>query len=315
MIEVNIIKDSINLLTKDRLTTFVLKFPRFINAEILRHRSLSFSSSSSRAVPVSKMIESVEKELVEPLHWGKNKPGMQADEELSDQINDENDFFWGEVAERETVSGVDYYSSCFQSSEKSDRDKAKILWRSARNSVVVIAKRMAEIGVHKQIANRILEPFQNITLLVSGTEWENFFALRANKDAQPEFRILAEQMLEKYNAGNPNEIMPSKGLKDADFHIPFEENMPQDIGLDEKLKIAAARCARVSYLNQDGEIDKDKDIALFDRLVSGGHWSPLEHIAFPIQESTFVGNFKGWTQFRKLFPQENKKDARVIKKL
>jgi thymidylate synthase ThyX len=337
-IKSEIIKDSINSYTNDRLTTFVLRFPRFINAEILRHRALSFSSASSRAIPSKKIIEDVLNDPAMPVFWGKNQSGMQAYEELENNRKDEGYFWYGELGRFLSRSGLggDSYecSTDFQTHTKGAKDSAQKLWLSARNSMVAVAERLTEIGLHKQISNRVVEAFQNITLIISGTEWENFFKLRASEFAQPEFRALAEMMLEQYNKSIPNiknpvfgkinlELLNSgngAGLehflnKNTDWHIPYEDKMPAEVKtIHDKLKVAIARCARVSYLTQDGEINVEKDYELYDRLTSSGHMSPCEHVAFPITDSKHVGNFKGWFQFRKLLPNENQQDSRVIKR-
>lgn len=686
-IRAQVIKDSINSITDDRLSTFVVTFPRMINAEILRHRMLSFSSASSRAIPTKKIIEDVQNNPAMPVFWGKNIPGMQSNEELDNTIKTLHEHLGKLVTER---------------------DRVKEIWLDARNSAVLWAKKLMELGLHKQIANRGLEPYQNITLIITGTQWENFFALRAhcfsedtevltlngwkffkdvtkqdlvytlnpitnltelssinnivswfnnedmisiqgqsvdllttkqhkhyisiernkqnyclelaenlnqyqdvflqkncngfdgkkiehfiipsvlkqdknqygkydptyisekvvcikdflkflgfylsdgyicetdgnykigfvkssediiskyreimfrltdntincNKDnsktiievcdkrlfdliknlnigktlekyipnfiwefdsslllylfeglmdgdsnfhsngnthdkglkyytssirlandiqrlcfligksatitprdrrgeisegidknnkkykittknicyyisinssknkpsikrksrnniktvpysgnvyciesannhiiyvrrngktvwsgncaAQPEFRVLAEMMLEEYNKSVPeikipfyDQISASRNLfqGNADksdleksiewqggWHIPFEDKMPEGLNKLERLKIGIARCARVSYLTQDGEINTQKDFELYDRLTSSGHFSPCEHLAFPIEESKFIGNFKGWVQFRKLLVNENQSDNRVIKR-
>lgn len=321
-----IIKDSINASTNDRLTTYVVTFPRFINAEVLRHRMLSFNSASSRAIPSKRLIADILANPAEPVFWGKNQSGMQAEEELVDRPEDSGIFFHGELAN----GSSNEFAETFQMHVDGKKSAAKILWESACRSMVSVAERLNDLGLHKQIANRILEPWQNITLVISGTEWENFFKLRANKHAQPEFRVLAENMLDAYNASTPEIRMPTQGLewrvlsgpkglkraaKLCDWHIPYEDQMPSGVTPLEKLQIAVARCARVSYLTQDGKIDKAKDFELFDRLTGSGHWSPCEHVAFPIDSSEFSGNFRGWMQMRKLFPTENAADPRVVKRM
>lgn len=326
MIEVAILKDSINSATDDRLTTFEVTFPRFINAEILRHRMLSFNSASSRAIPSEKLVASVERDPAEPVFWGANQKGMQASSELKNDTVEEGWFWFGELGEVPLESGANY-SADHQMWSRGRLDSAKKLWFSAGKSMVAVARRLNDLGLHKQIANRILEPWQNITMIISGTEWENFFRLRASAMAQPEFRALAEEMLEAYNRSLPevcSPVTPSFSSSPAAFtedtavrdswHVPFEDRMPPGIENYDKLKIAVARCARVSYLAQDGTIDVAKDFELFDRLTTSGHWSPCEHVAFAMPHSRFHGNFKGWMQLRKLFQGENQRDHRVVKR-
>lgn len=331
--KVNIIKDSINAITSDRLTTFVVTFPRFINAEVLRHRMLSFNSASSRAIPSKKLIEDIQNNPAMPVFWGKTQSGMQAYEELDDIKR--SDFIFGLIDPTAKLFDTFYknqigYPNLIYS--LTDKDRAKAHWMQARDCAIDFANRLQNLGLHKQIANRILEPWQNITLIISGTEWENFFKLRASEYAQPEFRVLAEMMLEEYNKNIPEiklaiseedligmELLTANDINlivknITDWHIPYEEKMPDGLTKYEELKVSIARCARVSYLTQDGEINKDKDFELYDRLTTSGHFSPCEHVAFPIDRSSSYGNFRGWVQFRKLLRNENQKDNRVIQR-
>lgn len=250
-----------------RLTTFVVTYPRFILAEINTHRQLSRNSASSRAIPVEKRIEAVINDPVVPVHWGKNQKGMQADTELDGD---------GTI-------------------------EAMVAWYAARDDAVKHAKRLLNLGVHKQVVNRLLEPFTYVTTIVSATEWENFFSLRTHKDAQPEFRRLARHMLEEYVSSRP---VP---LEVGQWHLPFVEEVPvsgDDPYIISMLKIATARCARVSYLNFDGTIDPQKDYDLHDRLLAAGHMSPFEHCARAEEFPGRSGNFVGFTQYRKTIKGE-----------
>lgn len=269
MINSKIILDSVNLYG-NRLTSYVLTYPRLILAEFNTHRVFSRNSASSRAIPVNKIINSVIENPFVPNYWGKNQKGMQANEELNLEIS-------------------------LKCDEK---------WLEARDNAVNSAKKLLELGVHKQIANRLLEPFYYITTIITATDFENFFSLRAHKDAQPEFKVLAEKMLEDYNQSMP------KFLQNDEWHMPFtSENF--DCTEAQKLKIATARCARVSYLNFEGIIDYEKDYELHDDLLISGHLSPFEHCAKP--KKGRWGNFNGWLQYRKIFKGENRKDERVIR--
>jgi thymidylate synthase ThyX len=308
MINAQILLDSLNP-KGDRLTTWILTYPRIILAEINTHRVLSRNTSSSRAIPVAKLLEQVKTNPFIPTHFGKNQPGMQANEEL-----DDTNSVW-----REDLGGL-YLS---------DREYAKALWLRGRDRAVETAEALVKAGLHKQIANRVLEPWLYVTSLVSGTDWENVFALRAHPDAQPEFRKLAYLMLDLYQRGNPIR------LKEGEWHIPFGDKIDEkrlidgalakingekwwerldgDVVLEKaKLNIATARCARVSYLNFDGKDDYEADMKLtLERLAPSGHWSAFEHCAEAMGESKQCGNFVGWKQYRKFFPNENRRDGRV----
>ncbi len=289
-----IVADSISE-AGDRLTTMEVTFPRFVLAEFNTHRMFSRNSASSRAIPTAKQFERIAEDPAIPVHWGKNQPGMQAESELEGQ----------------------------------DRSDAVEQWLAARDSAVVHAENLLQLGVHKQVVNRLLEPFMWHTVIVTATEWNNFFALRAHRDAQPEIRVIAEMMKELYETSTP------KLLRRGEWHLPFIQPDEYDYAFEyseEARKISAARCARVSYLTHDGRRDLNKDIELYERLVTGGHMSPLEHVATPefatrqgiemfdlgdgvytyTHSSEFIGNFKGWKQFRKFIPNEH--DYSLVKK-
>jgi thymidylate synthase ThyX len=264
-IEAKVIEDSVS--PHDiRLTTLQLRFPRFILPEFNTHRVFSRNASSSRAIPVAKMIEQVRTDPAMPIHWGLNQPGMQAKEEQAD------------------------WATCVSN------------WRFAANVAADRAEALNALGLHKQVVNRILEPFLHISVVVTATEWTNFFQLRDHEDAQPEIRELAIQM--KRAMGGANPAYRSFNEHDADnWHLPY-------ISHSERLQyspwmlaeVSAARCARVSYLTHDGQQpDMQKDKALFERLVGSRplHASPTEHQGFPLDGSdAWCKNFRGWFQFR-----------------
>ncbi len=263
MITAKIIADSINPNGK-RIISWVLKYPRFIHAEFMTHRAFSRNAASSRAIPFEKMAQAIFDEPAMPEYWGANQAGMQAG---------------AEIAEAGAV---------------------KITWRGAAWEASRWAQRLhAEHGLHKQIANRVLEPFSHITVLATATQHTNFFALRAHPDAQPEFQILAYRMLHEYL----NSV--SVKMDWGQWHIPFGDQMPEGLPETARLMVATARAARISYLNFDGVIDVEKDLELHNKLKSSGHWSPFEHCA---QADDYVepSNFRGWTQYRKFFHDENR---------
>lgn len=288
MITAKVIEDSVSE-AGVRLTTLQLCYPRFIHAEFMTHRVFSRNASSSRAIPVAKMLEMVRNEPAMPVHWGKNQPGMQAHEELGEY----------------------------------EKNVAQELWMRAARLAAQTAEEMSNLGLHKQVANRILEPFQHIHVVVTATEWDNFYALRAHPDAQPEFHELALAIKAATEASVP------KLVELGNWHLPYvtaEEraaNVADPIPL---VKASAARCARVSYLKHDGTSPSmEEDLALYDRLVGGVpiHASPVEHQAVPDQENygdmasgnwsqpALHGNFTGWIQYRKLVEQQFNKPQGV----
>ncbi len=256
-----IIADSVH--GSHRLTTMQLRYPRFIHAEVMTHRVFSRNASSSRAIPVERLIQDVENDPAMPVHWGANKPGMQAGDEL---------------------------------------ESGSVEWLLASSDAIHRARRMARMGYHKQIVNRILEPFAHINVIVSATEWDNFFALRAHPDAQPEIQALALAMRDAMADSDP------APLQHGGWHLPYitaGDRVDNDTAT--LCRMSAARCARVSYMTHDGkEPTRDADLALFDRLAGSApiHASPLEHVATPAM-GTPRGNFKGWTQFRQYVEDGN----------
>lgn len=298
-ITAKVIADSVSADTV-RLTTLELTYPRFIHAEFMTHRQFSRNASSSRAIPIEKMIKSVVDNPAEPIRWGANGKGMQDSGELDALAT---------LAAREQ-------------------------WITGRNAAVEIARRMINTDhpPHKQIVNRLLEPFAHITVLVSATEFANFFALRVHTEAQPEIRWLAESMLEAINASQP------KLVQHGEWHVPYvtdddlDDIIKQAVhdatilnvsSLDDvgamanalMCRISAARCARVSYLTHDKRRPNiEEDLALYARLMSAQpfHASPTEHQASPDrlvkygmmsvvgwENPHYHGNFIGWQQFRK----------------
>jgi len=262
--QAKIIEDSVNKFG-NRLTTFEVTFPRIVLAELNTHRMFSRNSASSRAIPVEKMINRVIDDPFIPIHWGKNQPGMKADEQI------------GELEQAEACR----------------------VWLEARNGAVRRVKKLIDVGVHKQIANRLLEPFLWHTTIITATEYGNFFNQRCHPDAQPEIRKIAEMMKDLYFFQEP--------YKRA-FHLPYIQAEDCVFDLEILKKVSVARCARVSYLTHDGKRDIEKDIELHNKLITGQHMSPFEHVATADNQDKdkWYGNFKGWVQYRKRISGENR---------
>ncbi len=155
--------------------------------------------------------------------------------------------------------------------------------------------------MHKQVANRLLEPFMWHTVIVTATEWDNFWNLRCHADAQPEIRLVAEKMRAAVDGSDPAE------LDWDEWHLPLvrPEDREEAASVEDLIKVSVGRCARVSYLTHAGRRDLQADIDLYQRLLESGHMSPLEHPAQPLteaelKESEWSGNFRGWRPFRKL---------------
>lgn len=257
---VNILADSISD-DGHRLVTMSLKYPRFIHAEILTHRVWSRNAASSRAIPTHKLIAMVKSDPVMPIHWGRNQPGMQADSELDEAT-----------------------ATIIQSE-----------WSSLANHVATVAESWSARGLHKQAVNRVLEPFLPISVIVTATDWDNFFTQRCHPAAQPEMRRLAEMMRSQMS------LSRSIQVSSDEWHLPFVTDMDrEEVSHDNDvlIKLSVARCARVSYNNHEGRRDVADDLRLYDKLVDGGHYSPFEHVAQP--RAGRWANFSGWQSFRNI---------------
>lgn len=294
-IKAEMILDSVNRDGK-RICTMRLRYPKFIHGEFMTHRVFSRNASSSRAIPVRRMIEDVIRDPVFPMHWGKNQPGMQAKGEHNEPIypsgNHPDPDFRHDTISREAA------------------------WSMARTKAIDIAQMFERAGYHKQIVNRLIEPFCHINVLVTSTEWDNFFELRDHEDAQPEIVVLAREMKSAMVISKP------QVLADGQWHLPFIETADRKTGASpQELRAAsAARCARVSYLTFEGEQPTlSGDLALYSKLVGARplHASPLEHQAFADPAGTsrdLWGNFFGWGQFRKIIEKSVTDDLELKKK-
>lgn len=284
-----------------RMTTMEIEYPRFILAELNTHRMLSKNSASSRAIPVKAMHDFIKDSPATPVYWGKNQPGMKAKEELV---------------------GV-------------DKKEAIRLWNRAKDDALHWSWAMSEhLGLHKQIANRVTEPWMTMKTVISGTEWTNFFHLRNHADAQPEIKALAEAMTVAYATHLPVLLAP------GEWHLPyitiaryvptdelqyFDENFNR-LSLKDAKIISASCCAQVSYRKNDASFDKA--FKIYDQLINSdpAHASPVEHQATPMNVDSmsrfepetweagvthvsansdlWSGNLRGWIQHRKLIPKE-----------
>ena len=251
-----IVADSIKK-NGNRITTFELEYHRFIHSEIMTHRLFSRNAMSSRAVPVSKMIEQVRNNPATPIHWGKNQAGMQAANVLVDE----------------------------------SLENAKRQWEQSAISAACQAENMSNIGAHKQIVNRLLEPFQMMNTILTATEFDNFFWLRCDPDAQPEIQELANCMFEAMNQSQP------EVLESGQWHTPYvehvfkggnfesycltdeDDNIIKLLTEEEAKAISASCCAQVSYRTLNNTYEKAMDI--YDKLASGRkvHASPFENVA------------------------------------
>lgn len=260
--------------------TLQLRYWRAIHAEFMTHRVFSRNASSSRAIPVRKVLSQVWNDPAGPIHWGSNQPGMQAGGQLHG---------WRLKA-------------------------AKALWRLAGRAACCFAWGFIKLGLHKQVANRILEPWQYISVVVTATDWSNFFALRSHPAAQPEICELSDAMQAAMKQSTP------KLVRKGEWHLPYVEfengvlKFPGMLPLAQVFKkktwksitplalcLSVARCARTSYNRHDGTpAPVWEDIALHDRMVDDmpPHRSPTEHQATPLEDGSRNKNFLGWKMYR-----------------
>lgn len=256
-----------------RIITTQLTFPRCILAEFNTHKSIARNAASSRAIPISKMMKDVEDNPFIPIHWGKNQKGMQANEVLDDL----------------------------------EASVCKGLWLQQRNSALECVSMLSAQGLHKQIANRLLEPWMWVTVIATGnmSAWSNFLALRAHKDAEPHMQKIAYML--------KDHIIKSQttNLEIGQWHLPlFGFPGDENLNPEDKIKVCVGRVARVSYLTHDGVRDPNADIELHDRLINSGHFSPTEHVAVASVEVNKGGNLgPGWTQYRKTLSGEYKTEC------
>lgn len=267
-ITATVIEDSYAEKHGTRLTTLQLRYHRYAHAEFLTHRLFSRNSSSSRAIPVERLIADVERDPAEPIHWGRNQKGMQARAQL-----------WGEAL-----------------------NTAKALWREDREHSILMAKEMAKIGAHKQIVNRLIENHGHINVVVTATEWANFLYVRDHEDALPEIGTLAHAIRVAMEASTPKLIL--KG----EYHLPYvgmEER--RVLPIEQSILASTARCARVSYLTHEGRHPPlEDDVRLAYDLIKGDpkHATPAEHQATPADDAAFIKNFRGWRMHRASIPNE-----------
>jgi len=279
------------------LVTIRLRYPRIIHGEIMTHRDFSRNARSSRAVPVKTMLNEVRNSPFVPWHWGKNQRGMQASEEWDELVQFRS--FWEPQDGTHRTFG-----------QQLDHTKTAA-WIAASERMVEISEAMMTAGYHKQIPNRLLEPFSWIDTLITSNRWDNFLWLRDEADAEPHIQDLARLVNQALNK------MPVQELLPHDWHLPYitDADIAEATTVAPKhrqqwlCKISAARCARISYKPFDGDASYERELERHDMLVTSKrvHASPLEHQARPDPSYGSMhlhGNLPGWIQYRKTVPNE-----------
>lgn len=292
LISAKVIADSIGT-EGVRLTTMELVYPRFIHAELMTHRVFSRNASSSRAIPVKRMLDMIREHPALPYSWRMNERGMQGYTRAPADVAHE----------------------------------AQALWLASMGSALAFAEKLNALGLHKQIVNRVVEPYAHIKVVVTSVYWENWNELRNSVLADPTIEALAKAIWEAREASEPQHLFG------GEWHLPYIEpeefeqyletaalfNGRSDahaVAVNVALKVSTARCARVSYNNHDGKrAPIEKEFELYDRLVGSHprHASPAEHQATPdLRDSkeewikpSLHGNLHGWVQHRKMIDDEN----------
>lgn len=313
------------------MVTVVAEYQRFIHAEVMTHRQLSKCASSSRAIPVATMLKTIGDDPASPVHWGKNQPGMQAKEECDGEVSTT---VYLKIEDLVTKIGDPVYERHKRLLTGADA------WKASAMAACVRAQEFAEAGYHKQIVNRITEPYQRIRVCISGTEWGNLFWLRCHPDAQPEFQVLASLILEAMKLSKfqvlrsgqwhlpfvKKKYTPAAGVESGQDVTYFDSN-DNEIQLDEAIRISVSCAAQTSYRKLDDTSEKADD--LFKRLIDSVpvHASPTEHQATPLSYLNILshsdagatllraqplathldrngdywsGNLCGWGQYRQL---------------
>ena len=260
MISVQVVADSVNEANDERITTIELCYPRIIHAEFMTHRMFSRNASSSRAIPMRVTIKDVLFNPFIPWQIGLNQSGMYA---------------------RGGISRWKY-------------TLARWLYALPRFASIVSAACLYALGIHKQVGNRLLEPWQYIKVLVTSTEWENFFSQRCTLLAEPHMCELAFAIREALAHSTPTT------LKVGEWHLPYHTAVDENQPISEQVKFCVARCARVSYAKHGVlSLQHQNDLSLYNRLCQGKHMSPFEHVARAMRARKRFDNFTGWMSYRR----------------
>jgi hypothetical protein len=259
-----------------------------VHADFMTHRTHSRNASSARAIPVEKLLQKIEDDPVLPVWWGKNQKGMQAREELA----------------------------------REDIEKARMLWLEGRDFNVGLARRLGKVGLHKQLANRVAEPWMFIVVVLTATETDNYAALRTEGMAQPELEDVVVKTMTALKESTPQKL--GRGA----WHLPLVTGYDEvdlrarNFSDFDLCMVSSARCSRASYMTHEGKRDPVGDLDQAENLISNGHMSPFEHVAQAMTVEQWeeyamaaahewatkrvpVGNFWGWKQFRKTLRNEH----------
>lgn len=286
--EVTVVADSVpegSSYSKDdsegeRLLTITARFPRCVLAEVNTHRVFSRNSASSRARAVKATIGDIMAEPYIPL-FTKNKKGMSGEfltaHEREKAVNawlmgrdsavvSELRLLLGDLLTVEgTISEIATNYSHHIDRYYSEVYEAEIFPEEA-------------ISVHKQNANRVIEPYMWHEAIITSSYWQNFVDLRTDLDAaQPEIVALCRLIEAALDQSTPKETW---------LHLPFveEKEKPSNFGdfadIRDLLLLSATESAQISYRDKSRASKSTATTRLGERLLAMKHLSPFEHVAF-----------------------------------
>jgi thymidylate synthase ThyX len=325
MFEAKIILDSI--CNGQRLTTMQVTHPRIVHSEFMTHAMFARNASSSRAIPFKKTVQKVMEDPFIPEHWGINQYGMQAAEELTGAKREHAIAKWLEARDESVRLATEMASQTCLRCEGSG--KVSNLRLNPMEHINVTCPDCDGDGlglnVHKQIVNRLIEPWSWITVCVTGdaAAWSNYFALRCHPDAQPDIQKQAYMAQKEYFSSVPQvlqagqwhapyirteeiiEIKSLHGVTKCAWELEKEQGY-HDFDSELVVKISTGRCARTSYLTQEGSRDYNEDIKLHDRLRyhTPLHASPFEHVCQAKGDNVRYAKYTGWKAYRHMLKDE-----------
>lgn len=262
MNQVKIVEHTVSQLGND-IVTFEIRLPKQYVAEFNTHKNeIERNSASSRAVPITTVINRVKDDPAIPFEWRYNAKGMQGGNFMS-----------------------------MEDSKEGDK-----IWLEARDAMIGYVEKLQAINADKQRVNRLLEPWMWTIIVCTmtgsgGIGVPNFFGLRDSEQAQPEFRIIAHEMHELYHYSLPNL---------AEWHLPYvTQEERKELDVFDCALISSTRCGRVTYYKQGETKTFSEEIERAYSFFNQRHFSPLRH-ACRAGEDEWYGNFFGWKPISKI---------------
>jgi len=312
MISATVVAHSKSEVSNTECISYILRYPRSIHSEFMTHRMFSRNAASSRAVPFNKMIKMIKDDPFIPIAFQENHPGMQGttyieDEQIIQYVTKQILFLRDvavDVAERIGSNNVTkqiinrylepfmWYTCLVTATEYENFFKLRCPQYENPNNP----------DEHFRSRKDAIKKYPFLEGTVTEMEW-----MKWNKGAgEIHIMALAEAMWDAKNESTP------KILKPGEWHIPFGdkidiERLPLEKKIEHKtmkekitdtmLKVATARCARVSYINYEGTDDYVKDVALFENLLKQGHMSPFEHCSQAMGVAEYTSFTKGKAKY------------------